>query len=37
MNALAGQGVDRRSVVDRRSLLRFCGGHGLLRPAAGPR
>ncbi len=26
MNALAGQGVDRRSVVDRRSLLRFCGG-----------
>ena len=37
MNALAGQGVDRRSVVDRRSLLRFCGGHGLLQPAAGPR
>ena len=37
MNARAGQGVDRRSVVDRRSLLRFCGAHGLLRPVAGPR
>ena len=37
MNGLAGQGVDRRSVVDRRSLLRFCGAHGLLRPVAGPR
>lgn len=32
MNGLAGQGVDRRSVVDRRSLLRFCGAHVLIRP-----
>ena len=31
MNALASQGADHRTVVDRRSLLRFCGAHGLLR------
>ncbi len=32
MNALASNGIDWRSVVDRRSLLRFSGAHGLLRP-----
>lgn len=32
MNALASNGIDYRSVVDRRSLLRFSGAHGLLRP-----
>ena len=32
MNGLAGKGVDHRSLVDRRSLLRFSGGHGLLKP-----
>ncbi len=31
MNALASNGVDWKSVVDRRSLLRFSGAHGLLR------
>ncbi len=32
MNALASNGIDWKSVVDRRSLLRFSGAHGLLRP-----
>lgn len=32
MNALASNGIDHRSLVDRKSLLRFCGGHGLLKP-----
>ncbi len=32
MNALASNGIDFRSVVDRRSMLRFSGAHGLLRP-----
>jgi F420-non-reducing hydrogenase small subunit len=32
MNALASNGIDYRSVVDRRSLLRFSGAHGTLRP-----
>lgn len=32
MNALASNGIDYRSVVDRRSILRFSGGHGLLKP-----
>ncbi|WP_456387687.1 NADH-quinone oxidoreductase subunit B family protein [Desulfolithobacter sp.] len=32
MNALASNGIDFKSVVDRRSLLRFSGAHGLLRP-----
>jgi F420-non-reducing hydrogenase small subunit len=32
MNALASNGIDVKSVVDRRSLLRFSGAHGLLRP-----
>ena len=33
MNALASNGIDFKSVVDRRSLLRFSGAHGLLRPS----
>jgi F420-non-reducing hydrogenase small subunit len=32
MNALASNGSDFGSVVDRRSLLRFSGAHGQLRP-----
>jgi len=32
MNALASNGIDCNSVVDRRSLLRFSGAHGKLRP-----
>ncbi|MBU1565421.1 MAG: methyl viologen-reducing hydrogenase [Proteobacteria bacterium] len=32
MNALASNGIDYKSVVDRRSLLRFSGAHGQLRP-----
>ena len=32
MNALASNGIDFKSVIDRRSLLRFSGAHGLLRP-----
>ncbi|HHD64647.1 MAG TPA: methyl viologen-reducing hydrogenase [Desulfobulbaceae bacterium] len=32
MNALASNGIDWKSVVDRRSLLRFSGAHGLLKP-----
>ena len=32
MNALASNGIDWKSVVDRRGLLRFSGAHGLLRP-----
>ena len=32
MNALASNGIDHRSLVDRKSLLRFCGSHGLLKP-----
>jgi F420-non-reducing hydrogenase small subunit len=32
MNALASNGMDWRSIVDRRSLLHFSGAHGLLRP-----
>lgn len=32
MNALASKGVDHRSLADRRSLLRFSGAHGLLKP-----
>lgn len=32
MNALASNGIDFKSVVDRRSLLRFSGAHGKLRP-----
>jgi F420-non-reducing hydrogenase small subunit len=31
MNALASNGIDFKTVVDRRSLLRFSGSHGLLR------
>lgn len=32
MNALASNGIDYSSVVDRRGLLRFSGAHGELRP-----
>ncbi len=32
MNALASNGIDYKSVVDRRSILRFSGAHGQLRP-----
>lgn len=32
MNALASNGIDFKSVLDRRSLLRFSGAHGRLRP-----
>ncbi len=32
MNALASNGIDTKSVVDRRSILRFSGAHGNLRP-----
>ena len=30
--ALASNGIDHRGIVDRTSLLRFSGAHGLLRP-----
>ena len=32
MNGLASNGIDYRSLPDRRSLLRFSGAHGRLRP-----
>ena len=32
MNALASNSIDFKSVVDRRSMLRFSGAHGNLRP-----
>jgi len=32
LNALASNGTDHRTIVDRKSLLRFCGAHGLLKP-----
>ncbi|CAG35741.1 NADH-quinone oxidoreductase subunit B family protein [Desulfotalea psychrophila] len=32
MNALASNGIDCSSVIDRRSMLRFSGAHGMLRP-----
>ncbi len=32
MNALASNGIDFKSVIDRRSILRFSGAHGTLRP-----
>jgi F420-non-reducing hydrogenase small subunit len=32
MNALASNGIDHRTVVDRKSLLRFSGAHGRLQP-----
>ncbi|NLX18820.1 MAG: methyl viologen-reducing hydrogenase [Desulfobulbus sp.] len=31
LNVLASHGVDHRAIVDRQSLLRFSGAHGLLR------
>ncbi len=36
MNGLASNGIDCLSVVDRRSILRFCGAHGNLRPKKKP-
>jgi F420-non-reducing hydrogenase small subunit len=36
MNALASNGVDVRSIVDRPSILRFCGAHGRLRRPGRP-
>lgn len=36
MNALASNGIDFNSVVDRRSLLRFSGAHGRLKPVKKP-
>lgn len=32
MNAMASNGIQFKSVVDRRSILRFSGAHGRLRP-----
>ena len=32
MNALASNGIDYHAIVDRKSLLRFSGAHGLLKP-----
>ncbi len=32
INALTSNGIDWKTIVDRRSLLRFSGAHGLLRP-----
>lgn len=32
MNAFASNGIDYKSVTDRRSILRFSGAHGMLRP-----
>lgn len=34
MNALASNKIDYRTIIDRKSLLRFSGAHGRLRPAA---
>jgi F420-non-reducing hydrogenase small subunit len=34
LNALASNGIDFRSLPERKSLLRFSGAHRLLRPAA---
>lgn len=31
MNALASNGIDFKSVIDRRNLLRFSGAHGLIK------
>lgn len=36
MNALSSNGIDFNSVVDRRSLLRFSGAHGRLKPVKKP-
>jgi F420-non-reducing hydrogenase small subunit len=33
LNALASNGVDYRTLVDRKAMLRFSGAHGLLKPA----
>nr|WP_320012137.1 methyl viologen-reducing hydrogenase [uncultured Desulfobulbus sp.] len=32
LGALASNGIDHRSMIDRKSLLRFSGAHGLLKP-----
>ncbi len=36
MNALASNGIDYNSVTDRRSILRFSGAHGRLKPVKKP-
>lgn len=36
MNALASNGIDYKTVIDRQSLLRFSGAHGRLRPVKKP-
>ena len=33
MNGLASNGLEYRNLVDRKSMLRFSGAHGLLKPA----
>ncbi len=35
MNALASVGIEWKTIIDRRSLLRFSGAHGLLGPYPG--
>ena len=32
MNGLVSQGIDFKTIVDRKSMLRFSGAHGRLRP-----
>jgi F420-non-reducing hydrogenase small subunit len=32
MNGLASNGIDHRTIVDRKSLLRFSGAHGRIKP-----
>ncbi|MBM9615426.1 methyl viologen-reducing hydrogenase [Desulfobulbus rhabdoformis] len=32
LGALASNGIDHRSMIDRKSLLRFSGAHGMLKP-----
>lgn len=32
LNALISKGVDLKTIIDRKSMLRFSGAHGLLRP-----
>ncbi|MCL4502605.1 MAG: methyl viologen-reducing hydrogenase, partial [Deltaproteobacteria bacterium] len=37
LNALASNGIDVDSLIDLPSMLRFSGGHGLVRPACSRR
>jgi F420-non-reducing hydrogenase small subunit len=32
MNAFASNGIDYKTLIDRRSVLRFSGAHGMLKP-----